>query len=204
MRNGVIGIREDVDFANLGFYLYNISVGGVFPDSQITMIDGTVHNIDANVSSLSQRVVVYNRNVELSQEDVVMLKRGDTLLYRIEGEYHQVLKTAGEISLCVVKFLSHEDPILKYLEEKGSPRASPDWLNDVINSIKKEEIDIKYEYREQLYLVSNGKRHLPTDKNFSRSFDSRKDDVKNYLKENKKALSKNADIVKFFEYLSGE
>jgi len=205
MKNGIIGQRGDA-LEEYGFYLYYKTINGVFPKSQVTIKDGSVHDLEANVSTLWQNIFI-SKGTKFPNEDIVMLKRGDTLIYRIDGEYNQILKTNGEVSLGVVKFFIHDPPPISVPKEIGSKPLSRDDMQRALlesfEKIKQEgEVELKYELREQLFLISEGKRYSPTERNFIKLFDDRKDDIKRYLKENNVKLLKNAEITELFGYLS--
>jgi len=178
-------------------------------ESEITMSDGYVYNLVANIATINQQIVIEGGKIALSNEDVIMLKLQDTIICRIDGAYNQLLKSTGDIWLGVMK--SCDIDVSAHIEratnevnarlQKGEdfPQASMNvdqGMNRADNIVP-----VAYEYREQLFLITDGKRYYPTKKNFNKLFDDRKDDIKRYLKDYKIKLSKNKGVVALFDCL---
>ena len=75
----------------------------------ITMKDGTTLNGSVLINTESQKILFSDDKVrprEIDSDDIVSIKMGSTIVYRIDGLYNQVLKSAGETSLCVIKVLN--------------------------------------------------------------------------------------------------
>jgi|GEM_PF-2409927 len=179
---------------------------------QITVDGGSVYNLKADISTLTQKAVILSDKIRLSDEAIVTLKLGDTLIYRIDGVYNQLLKSDGKISLGVVKFVevdmsAQERRIQQEMNARIKRGESLEGASSGValsmNLDRKDNVvALNYEYKEQLFLILEGKRYSPSKKNFNSLFSDRKEDIKRYLKEYKIRLSKNEGIVTLFDCLT--
>jgi len=184
-----------------------------FADSRITMKDGSMYSAKANIMTIYQYLVIIENGdtIRTSREkDIAMLSGGGSLIYKIDGVYHQILETAGGVSLAIAKMINFEGEKLTGAYG-GSIEAAAITKVTRVHSESTDDnswewrregrAEMRYQYKESLFLISDNKRYMPTKKNFERLFSKRKADIARFISDNAIQLSKNDDVITLFNYL---
>ena len=201
---------NDTLFDKQMFYLKD------FVKSRITLTDGTMHTATANISTIDQiTYIIENGDTTrvLQEKDIAIFSGGGALIYKIDGTYHQLLETDGDISLMVAKVVKFEGEKLIGAYGGSSETAAISKISDAHSALFTEGyydrwkwggdmiVEMKYEYKEYFYLISKGKRYIPTKKNFEKLFGKQKADIAKFLNNNEQQLSKNENIIRLFKHL---
>ena len=189
-----------------------------FVDGRVVMKDGSVYRAKANVVTIYQYIAIIDDKGDTTrvaeEKDIVSFSGGGVFLRKIDGVYHQILETDGNVSLAITKAINFEgekltgayggsnetsaiSKITRIYSESIHDNSSWGWSRE-------DKAEMRYQYREQLFLISNDKRHLPTQKNFEKLFDKQKAEIKKFMTNNNTRLSGNSDIIELFRYLIGE
>ena len=203
---------DDTLFNRIMFFLDD------FVDGRVVMKDGSIYRAKANIVTIYQYVVIINDKGDTTrvteEKDIVSLSGGGIFLRKIDGVYYQTLETNGDISLAITKAINFEGEKLTgayggsnetsaiskitHIYSEGAHEGSSWGWN------REDKAVMRYQYREQLFLISNDKRYLPTQKNFERIFNKQKAEIKKFMTDNNTRLSENSDIIRLFNYLVRE
>jgi len=178
-----------------------------FADSRITMNDGSIYNAKANVMTIDQAVAMIENGDTtrvLKEKDIAMFSGGGSLMYKIDGLYHQLIETNGEVSLVVVKKIDFAKEKLEGAYGASNETAAISRLTRMqfdILLLDDTEIVLGYQYKESLFLISKGRTYVPTQKNFERLFSKQKEDIEKFVIDNNIQFSRNNDVKALFNYL---
>jgi hypothetical protein len=199
---------NDTLFNKRMFFLEN------FVDSRLTLKDGSVYSAKANIVTIDQYVVIIVngdtlRTVEGS--DITIFSGGEALIYKIDGYYHQIIETGEEFSLAMTKAIHFEGERLTGAyggsnETSAITKFSPQKIGIGNGWLWTDEnrVEMKYRYKELLFLILNGKRYPATKKNFEKLLSRRKADITRFINDNNINMSDNNDVIRLFRYLTGE
>jgi len=189
-----------------------------FADSKITMNDGTIYSAKANISSIAQAVVVIGDRGDtlgfLKESDIAIFSGGGIVASKVNGVYHQILSISKDFFLGKTRKIdlrtrrprgayggsTHTSSVdeLSHIAVGGAGEVmriiNEDWSRGDI-------IELEYEYEEELFIISNGRRYVPTKRNFEKFFSKQKNEISDYVKENKTNFSKRDDVIGLFLYL---
>jgi len=190
-----------------------------FANSRITMNDGSTYSVKANISSIAQAVTMIGEKGDTlgvsMEKDIVVFSGGGITAMKVSGKYHQVLHVNGEVSLAKTRNLDIRDRRPTGAYGGGTHTSSVDQVShfdgggvsqlmDLINNewANGGIIEMEYEYIEELFLISKGRRYVPTRKNFEKLFSKQRSDIATYLKDSNVNFSKKDEVIGLFLYLA--
>ena len=192
-----------------------------FINCRISFNDGSVYSAKANISSVAQALVVIGEKgdtVGVSRErDIIAFSGGGITAFKVNGIYHQILSMSVDVSLGKTRRLDIRDRRATGAYGGSTHTSSVDQVSyfdsdgvaNLMSLINNEWasgsiFEMEYEYEEDLFLISKGKRSVPTKKNFEKLFPKQKNEIAAFMKENNVTLSKKDEIIGLFKYLIGE
>jgi len=196
---------NDTLFNKRMFFLEN------FVDSRLTLKDGSVYSAKANIVTIDQYVVIIvNGDTLRTMEgsDIAIFSGGGALIYKIDGDYHQIIETGGEFSLAMTKAIYFEGERLPGAyggsnETSAITKISPQkiGIGNGWSWTDENRVEMKYRYKELLFLILNGKRYPATKKNFERLFPKQKADITKFINDNNVRFTEKDDVIGLFSYL---
>ena len=196
---------NDTLFNNRLFFLKN------FVDCRITLKNGSIYDAKANIMTIDQYVVIIvgGDTLRASREnEIATFSGGGAFLYKIDGDYHQVVESDGELSLAMTKAINFEGEKLAGAYGGSNETSAISKVSRKSISVEngwawtdENRVEMKYRYKESLYLILNGKRYIATKKNFERMFPRRKADITRFIDDNNVQMSNNSDVIDLFKYL---
>ena len=199
---------NDTLFNKRMFFLEN------FVDSRLTLKDGSVYSAKANIVTIGQYVVIIVNGDTLRTvegRDIAIFSGGGALIYKIDGYYHQIIETGGEFSLAMTKAIYFEGERLTGAyggsnETSVITKISPQkiGIGNGWSWTDENRVEMKYRYKESLFLILNGKRYPATKKNFEKLLSRRKADITRFINDNNIEMSDNDDVIRLFRYFLTE
>ena len=183
-----------------------------FVDSRITMKDGSTYSAKINIVTIYQYVVMIEKGdtVTTSMErDIASIRGGGALVYKMDGIYHEIIGSNATVLLALTKMINFEgekltgayggsnetSSISKVSRENLNSRDGWAWADG-------NRVEMRYQYKEQLFLVVGNKRYVVTKKNFERLFPQQKANIQMFIDDNNIDMSNNDDVIALFRHLA--
>jgi len=190
-------------------FLKNQYVLENFLDAKITLKDGTVYENKANINTVSQTLRIIEKNgdtLSVNVEKMIKAVRvSSALFYKINDLYIRVLETNGKISLGQSKVIRIGEVVKKGAYGWNQETASITNVDALSYNGKLErlagEVTLMYNYREDLFLIKEGKLYTITKKNLAKLFPNQSKLIETFIENNNINLNQNSDIRALFSYI---
>ena len=182
-----------------------------FVDSRITMKDGSTYSAKANIVTIYQYVVMIEKGdtiVTSMEKDIASFKGGGALIYKIDGVYHEIIESNAAVLLALTKMINFEGEKLTGAYGGSNETASISKVSRKnMNSqdgwawAEGNRVEMRYQYKEQLFLVVGNKRYVATKRNFEKLFPQQKANILMFIDDNNINMSNNDDVIALFRHL---
>lgn len=191
------------------FFKEKIMVFKDFQDGRIRLNSGVIYTGKLNINTMTQSLRVITETgdtVILNDEKLVeVVSCGSNFFRKFNIGYIQYVNTNGEVSLGL-----HRDMRLGQEKIEGAYGGSNEVSSiqkisnfDVDSRVEKivGHADIRYTYKETIFLVKEERYYPANKRNFEKMFPDKKAQLNSYVEENKLNYGRKEDLVTLFNYL---
>lgn len=180
-----------------------------FMDGKVKLTNGEIFEGVLNIHALTQSIRFINDKGDtlgLNDDSIVStVSAGGYFFIKDKRFYVQMLNTDGNISLGLTRTINLGSEVLAGAYGGTNDVSSIQKINSHTSENKLQHIKngsvLRFDYRENLYLVKDGKLYIPTKKNFVKFFPSKKQFVEEQFDSGKISVSKEKELIVLFNQL---
>ena len=179
-------------------------VSKTFMPGKVVYTNGEYSNGVFNICTIDQSVRFMSDGEELSIKDLSQVDRvtiGGQLYLKKSGSFYQVIDNLDNILLCVLKKVD-------IIETKNGSDVQRTSNVNTYSAFQKDgqlrnnySLNAKYRYDEVPYMLRKNTYYMVTEKNLATFFPTRREQIREYLKDNRCTFSNPDDVYDLFQYL---
>jgi hypothetical protein len=180
-----------------------------FTDGKVKLTNGEVFEGKVNIHALTQSIrFIGDKGDTLALDDdsiVSSVSAGSYFFIKDKRFYVQILNTDGNVSLGLTRTITLGSEVLEGAYGGKNEVSSIQKVNVHVSENKLQHIKngsvLRFDYRENIYLVKDSRLYIPTKKNFVKFFPSKKDFVEEQFDSGKVSVSKEKELIVLFNQL---
>lgn len=180
-----------------------------FTDGKVKLTNGEVFEGKVNIHALTQSIrFIGDKGDTLALDDdsiVSSVSAGNYFFIKDKRFYVQILNTDGNVSLGLTRTITLGSEVLEGAYGGKNEVSSIQKVNVHVSENKLQHIKngsvLRFDYRENIYLVKDSRLYVPTKKNFVKFFPSKKDFVEEQFGSGKVSVSKEKELIVLFNQL---
>lgn len=191
------------------FYKEKIFMLPQFVNGKVKLSNGEVFEGRLNIHALTQSIrFIGDKGDTLALNDdsaVSTVSAGGNFFIKDKRFYIQILNTDGNVSLGLTRTINLGSEVLEGAYGGKNDVSSIQKINVHVSENKLQHIKngsvLRFDYRENIHLVKDGKLFIPTRKNFVKFFPSKRQYIDEQFESDKVGVNKQKELIVLFNQL---